>query len=379
MKRMKSDLRRFISQLIRKVVGENRAASLVPLLPISDSFYFDHENYWEPNVVIACRDLLNPGAVFWDIGANMGGITRLASRLVGPKGNVIAVEASLTNFRKLNNNVVVQNLNNVFLIRAAMWEITGQTLTLFNGNGGNDSLFASDRLMTSSEQVLTLTLDTLCELYGTPDVIKLDIEGAEYQALMGASELLRLSNNSLRPLIILEASNQDTRALRLLLESGFILQDLATGLVWENLSIDHPDPVSNWIAIPGEQVSNFKYLFATFGSPQLLRPDVSGNFKIDGLSEGRYQIEISLQPTEGESIYLCVYNGARLISRYHGDAGWLARSYANRQFDFLFRGDLSITIEDPDKKTIPTSSIISVILRRKELSTKVLRSYTLAP
>ena len=154
------------------------------LSPVGDSFYFDHENYWEPNVVLACRDVIKSGDVFWDIGANMGGITRLASRLVGPQGSVISVEASLSNYRKLNNNVIVNHLNNVFLIRAAMWNESGQTLTLYNGSGGDDSLFASNQLMSGSEKVISLTLDDLLDSYGMPSVIKLDIEGAEYQALM---------------------------------------------------------------------------------------------------------------------------------------------------------------------------------------------------
>ena len=75
------------------------------LEPIGDSFWYEYPNYWEPNVIIAIRDVLRSGNTCWDIGANVGGITRLASRIVGPEGKVLAVEASLENYHKLNRNI----------------------------------------------------------------------------------------------------------------------------------------------------------------------------------------------------------------------------------------------------------------------------------
>lgn len=372
--------RRLVNALDFDVLTEvDKMHSPECLMPIGDSFYFDHENYWEPNVLLACRDLTKAGDMFWDIGANMGGITRLASRLVGPKGFVISVEASLTNYRKLNNNVIVNHLSNVFLIQAAIWNDSGSTLTLYNGSGGNDSLFASDRLLSNSERVTSLALNDLLISYGRPDVIKMDIEGAEYEALLGAKNLIDKSFGSNRPKLILEASNEDSRALELLLRNNYILQDLATGQVWENFDIKHPDPISNWAAIPSELRSNFTYMLEPFDRPQVLESSSGSCFKSNEIAQGRYQIEIVLTPTNGEIVYVCIRNSSKLISRYHGESIWISQSYANRQFDFITSGELSVSVEDPNGKTVPTTKISTVTIREKKFNSEVLKSYILAP
>jgi FkbM family methyltransferase len=368
-----------ISRIAKSVTSYSSQNHIGSLKPIADSFYFDHENYWEPNVVLACRDVLKPGDTFWDIGANMGGITRLASRLVGPKGVVIAVEASLTNFRKLSNNVVVNHLNNVFLIRGAAWSSADQSLTLFNGDGGNDSLFASDRLLTNSEKVLALTLDDLSVLYGVPNLIKLDIEGSEYEALLGAEKITESSINFERPVIILESSNEDVRALKLLSERGFVLQDLATGQIWENFLAKHPDPISNWLAVPSERLSEKPGLLEPFAEVPHSFEKINHNFVSGFLQKGRYRVDIDIEPLTGENIYLNIYNDDTLISRYHGDAKWLQDSYRSRQIDFCVDGNLIIKIEDPSGNTNPVSTMVKVHLMAKVGFEINMMSHLLAP
>lgn len=370
---------RYISRIAKSVASYSPQNHIGSLNPIADSFYFDHENYWEPNVVLACRDVLKPGDVFWDIGANMGGITRLASRLVGPKGVVIGVEASLPNFRKLNNNVTVNHLNNVFLVRCAVWSSADQSLTLFNGDGGNDSLFASDRLLTSSEKVLTLTLNDLSVMYGVPNLIKLDIEGSEYEALLGAEEIIRPSINFQRPVIILESSNEDVRALNLLSERGFVLQDLATGQIWENFLAKHPDPISNWLAVPTEKLSEKSGLLEPFAEFSSSFEKIDNSFVSGFLPLGRYRLDIDIEPVAGEDIYINVYNHDTLISRYHGDAKWLQDSYRSRQIDFCVDGKLIVKIEDPFGRATPLSSLLKVHLKAKVGFEVNLMSHLLAP
>ena len=371
---------RYISKSARTVASYSTQNHIGSLKPIADSFYFDHENYWEPNVVLACRDVLKPGDVFWDIGANMGGVTRLASRLVGPKGKVISIEASLNNYRKLNHNTVVNHLSNVFLIRAAIWNEGGKTLTLHNGSGGDDSLFPSDHLVTSTESVESLTLDALFKLYGMPNLMKMDIEGAEYEALMGAENILKLSSESNRPIIILESSSKDVRALQLLKEKAYILQDLATGVIWKDFTISHSDPISNWLAIPEERESEFIQHLIPFSEFQCAPKNIDSNIILESLPKGRYRVDIDIEPFVGESIFVNIYNNDVLISRYHGDANWLQDSYRCRQFDFKKTGKLTIAIVDPtggDKK--PNSNLLRIKLLSKEGFEIQMDSYVIAP
>jgi hypothetical protein len=233
--------------------------------------------------------------------------------------------------------------------------------------------------MSSSEKVTSLTLDDLLDSYGMPSVIKLDIEGAEYQALLGAKNLIDKTLGSIRPKLILEASNEDTRALELLLRNNYVLQDLATGKIWEDFDTKHPDPISNWVAIPSELKLNFGYMLEPFKNPQILQSVDGASVKINDMAQGRYQIEIDIIPSSGESIYVCILNGSRVISRYHGEAVWIGRSYANRQFDLTTSGELSINVEDPKGMMVPTTKISKVTIREKKLNTEVLKSYVLAP
>jgi len=379
MKKVRKAVSRFFLQDLLPIESKPDQDQTPSLLPIADSFYFDHENYWEPNVVLACRDILNPGDVFWDIGANMGGVTRLASRLVGPNGKVIAVEASLPNFRKLNNNVVVNHLSNVFLVRAAIWNSLGHTLTLFNGDGGNDSLFANERLLTNSEKVLSLTLDDLFRMYGMPNLIKMDIEGAEYEALMGAEQILLQSPSLIRPIFILESSSKDKRALNFLLQKGYILQDLATGTTWADFETNHPDPISNWLAIPKERESLYLALLTQFSESHSVPQRIDSKFVFNSLQRGRYRIDISIHPIVGESVFINVYCNEILISRYHGDAAWLQDSYKSRQLDCRENGALTIAIVDPAGLIVPSSSLVDVKLYIKDYFEINMSSYIIAP
>ena len=349
------------------------------LVPISDSLYFDHANYWEPNVIITLRDVLNSGDTFWDIGANVGGITRLGSRLVGPHGTVISVEASISNFRKLHNNMTANCLHNVFLIHCAVWNENAQVLTLFNGDGGNDSLFASDRLLTSTEKVTTITLNDLFELYGTPDLIKLDIEGAELNALLGGNKLLDANSGIVRPLIILEQSSEKLESLELLLKSGYIIQDLATADLFKNQLPAPQDPISNWLAIPSEREMSFAQVLYPFEKYISISQNIDATFEIDSLPAGRYRADIDLIPFEGENVYVCIYNGGELISRYHGAAEWLQSSYRSRQFDFSTTGRLIVKVELPEGGGIPATRILSVLILAKANNRPSGISYILAP
>ncbi len=350
-----------------------------PLVPISDSFYFDHANYWEPNVTIALRDVLNPGDSFWDIGANVGGVTRLGSRLVGPQGTVISVEASMANFRKLHNNVTANFLNNVFLLRCAAWDEKAQVLTLYNGDGGNDSLFASDRLLSSTETVTTTTLNELFDLYGLPDLIKLDIEGAELNALLGGDKLLDLHSGIVRPLIILEQSSEKLESLQLLLKSGYILQDLATAELFKNQLPAPQDPITNWLAIPCERETSFARLLYPFEEYVFSPQKFDKIFEIDSLPAGRYRADIDLLAFAGENVYVNIYNDNVLISRYHGDAEWLQSSYRSRQFDFRTAGKLTIRVESPNGGQAPKSRILRVSIFSKMSPRANDFGYVLAP
>jgi FkbM family methyltransferase len=124
------------------------------------------------------------GDVFYDVGANVGFYSLLAARLTDP-GPVYAFEPVPTNLGYLRKHLELNRIQNVEIIEVAISDEVG--IASFEVEGSR----AMGRLRNSgSARVRTSTLDTLLhdEKVAPPDCIKMDIEGAELRALLGARE-----------------------------------------------------------------------------------------------------------------------------------------------------------------------------------------------
>jgi FkbM family methyltransferase len=157
--------------------------------------------YWlgsyEYNKRLAFERLVGPGMVVYDIGANVGYFSLLASVLAGPEGQVVAFEPLPRNIRYLQQHLQINHLENVRIIEAAVADHDGQAA--FNlGPSSAMGYLASD----GDVKVQMVSLDTLLAegQLDPPDVIKLDVEGAEYEALRGGRDLLEAH----RPLLFLD-------------------------------------------------------------------------------------------------------------------------------------------------------------------------------
>jgi FkbM family methyltransferase len=144
------------------------------------------------------------GSVVYDIGANVGFYTLLASVLVGPKGKVFAFEPVPRNLRYLKQHLRINGIKNVSVIEAAVADRDG--VAQFDG-GPNPSMghLAADGSLT----VRTVTLDGMVakgEL-PPPDCLKIDVEGAELAVLTGAMSLLE----SARPTVFLAMHGPELR------------------------------------------------------------------------------------------------------------------------------------------------------------------------
>jgi FkbM family methyltransferase len=176
---------------------------LVPREQVSHVVYLS--GTYEPNTLRLLRAWLEPGRVFIDVGANVGVITLAASSWVGATGRVIAIEPSSREFARLERHVRLNALTNVSTVRAAVAATSGpRTLRVASSAtaGGNTlgSHFAyAEMEATGVERVEAVTLDELASRLRLErvDVVKLDIEGAEVEALRGASDLLRRHRPSL--------------------------------------------------------------------------------------------------------------------------------------------------------------------------------------
>jgi FkbM family methyltransferase len=155
----------------------------------------------EPDTQRLLESWLRPGAVFYDLGANVGFFSLVGAALVGPEGHVYAVEPAPVTARALRSNVARNDLANVTVIEAAAGREDGSArLDLADGE-----VSQSARLLGENQcgglQVRVVSIDTLIrEGASPPDVIKIDVEGAEEDAILG----MRTTLASHRPSVICE-------------------------------------------------------------------------------------------------------------------------------------------------------------------------------
>lgn len=156
----------------------------------------------EPQVQAAIGARLKPGNTFLDIGAYVGLHTLLAAKKVGRSGKVVGFEPSPSNRRLLQYHVVKNRLRNVSVEECVVSDRDGGDIPFFLLNEGDSSTNsitfadvednASLTEKSTMIRVPTTTLDAYClRLHVVPDLIKVDVEGAELSVLRGAARLLR--------------------------------------------------------------------------------------------------------------------------------------------------------------------------------------------
>lgn len=144
---------------------------------------------------------VRPGDVVLDVGANIGHYTAEMSKLVGAHGRVVAVEPLRHTFELLASVVAQLPNDNVTLINAAATTETtllGMSTPKFD-SGLTNYYMAQIEEGATEHTVMGFAIDSLA-IMGPVSLIKMDVEGHEYQALCGMKELLARE----RPTLIVE-------------------------------------------------------------------------------------------------------------------------------------------------------------------------------
>lgn len=159
---------------------------------------------WDPTATEYLSEILEPGNVFLDIGANAGYFTLLAGKYVGPTGRVLAVEPNPLMAEQVRRNASRSGLINVQVEEVACSD-SPKSSRLYLGppsNTGGSSL--SDRNTTTTEwvDVACVQADDLVRKYHLSriDLVKIDVEGAEHDVLRGMNTILA----DHRPKIVME-------------------------------------------------------------------------------------------------------------------------------------------------------------------------------
>jgi FkbM family methyltransferase len=153
---------------------------------------------WEPDLSAFMRRRLRPGDTFIDVGANVGYLSALGSRLIGPHGIVVAIEPEPATGAALQETVAMNDLTNIRLVAAAVSDRHGE-LPLFVGPSywsGFTSTVAPHgslreqgprALLREHGSVRAAPLGSLAtrEELAAARLIKIDVEGAEDRVLAG--------------------------------------------------------------------------------------------------------------------------------------------------------------------------------------------------
>ena len=165
---------------------------------------------FEPECVELMRKHIGPGSIVLDVGANIGLYTLEAAKAVGPKGRVIAIEASPDHISTIKRSVGLNRFRNVDIISSAVGEVEGVT-TLILPEGANHGMFTLGSVTGSvTRRVNVKRIDDILKEQEvlSVDFIKMDIEGSELVALKGATETLK----RFRPTILIELNEAALRS-----------------------------------------------------------------------------------------------------------------------------------------------------------------------
>ena len=178
-------LKRAFSALLSALPGDH----LMCRLPGGETLRVDPDYRhlaWNAEEYHALKRDTSEGATVLDIGANVGSYTLLFARWVGAAGRVYAFEPAVASRAGLERHLSINGLSDRVTVRPeAVSERSGSAAFLDAGTHGDNRLVPAGTPDTTS--VPSVSIDDFCDTTGiSPDVIKIDIEGAELSALRGA-------------------------------------------------------------------------------------------------------------------------------------------------------------------------------------------------
>ena len=143
----------------------------------------------EPLIQDVFAEHVPSGGVVWDIGANVGFFTLIASRLVGA-GTVVAFEPLPANQDAIRRNIALNDISNVQLVGIALSDCEGTaeleiraSPTWAKLDTSADTAFKRDTDVAGRVEVALSTIDAQLAQLAAPDLVKMDIEGAEHAFL----------------------------------------------------------------------------------------------------------------------------------------------------------------------------------------------------
>jgi FkbM family methyltransferase len=207
-------LRTFLERTTRRTSFRRALPRIVGGAPIYVSgsaglkYLFRPMGAIDPALCGLAREFIRPGDTVWDIGANVGLFSFAAAHMSGQTGKVFAFEPDVWLVQLLRRSASIQPSSSAAVrviptavastcdLRSFNIAVRSRATNALEGYGHHTGGIAEQ------QTVMTVSLDWLAERLPIPDVVKIDVEGAELEVLRGAIGLLEKKG----PIVLCEVS-----------------------------------------------------------------------------------------------------------------------------------------------------------------------------
>jgi FkbM family methyltransferase len=225
-------------------------------------FFFRPMASIDPPLLMAAHKLVKTGDVIWDIGANVGLFSLAAAVSAGDRGKVIAFEPDVWLVQLLRRTSASQppTIARIGVVPVAVGsDISLRSFSIAVRSRASNALLGYGRSQMGGVEeqqiVAVFNLDWLLTKLPMPNLIKIDVEGAELEVLRNQSRML----NTVRPVIICEVGSEAACEItRLLTSASYCLFD-------GEKSFTRPQMINratwNTVAIPEEKKVAYHEVF----------------------------------------------------------------------------------------------------------------------
>jgi FkbM family methyltransferase len=183
----------------------------------------------EPGLQTAFGLFVRPKMTVFDIGANVGFYSVISARLVGPDGGVVAFEPLPDNVRMISHNAALNSFRQISVQELALGKESGHATFVVSAdpNWGMLASVGAPGRVVGERKVRIARLDSLIRegTVARPDLMKIDVEGAETDVLEGAAETLATA----RPVLFIDLHGTNGPIERILDQHGYEARVLGGG------------------------------------------------------------------------------------------------------------------------------------------------------
>lgn len=160
------------------------------------------QGVYEPSILKIIKNNINTGDVILDVGANIGQHSIFMSFVTGNTGKIISFEPVSSIYAQFKNSIEINNIKNITLHNLACGDMEKEMNinTISSNMGGSSLVFSGDD--RKIEKIKVITADSIVKNENKINFIKIDVEGYEYEALLGLKDTIEKHH----PKIMLEYS-----------------------------------------------------------------------------------------------------------------------------------------------------------------------------